>query len=87
MKMCFEVLLLSAHDHLLNDIPNLEKNCLELGLSKILAESRCGILKEEQDIIYNSSDTKFWIIDYTGRNQPFLVVVGAGSIPCVIVLD
>ncbi len=73
----------SAHDDLLNDIPKLERNCfLEQGLSKILTESWWGILKQEQNITDNSSDSKYWIIDNTGRSQPFL-----GSLPLVIALE
>ncbi len=49
MKMCFEVLLLSAHEQLLSGFNKFAKNCLlKIGLLKILAESWCGILKKEK---------------------------------------
>ncbi len=76
MKMCCEVLLPSAHEHLLSGVQKFAKNDLfEIGLPKILAESWCGILKKEKNIIDNSSDAKNWIIKYAGTNQPFLVAI------------
>ncbi len=59
MKMCCEVLLPSAHEHLLRGVPKFAKNCLlEILLPKIVAKSCCGILKKEKNIIDNSSDAK-----------------------------
>ncbi len=49
MKMCCEVLLPSAHEHLLNSVPKFAKNGqFEVVLPKFLAECRCGILKREK---------------------------------------
>ena len=49
MKMCCEVLLPSAHEHLLSGVQKFAKNDLfEIGLPKILAESWRGILKKEK---------------------------------------
>ncbi len=76
MKMYCEVLLPSAHEHLLSNVPKYAKNGpFEIGLPKILAESWCGILKNEKLLIDNSSDAKNWIIEYAGTNQPFLVAI------------
>ncbi len=76
IKMCCEVLLPSAHEHLLSGVPKYAKNGqFEVILPKFLAEFRCGILKKEKNLIDNSTDAKNWIIDYAGRNQPFLVAI------------
>ncbi len=49
MKMCCEVLLPSAHEHLLSGVQNFAKKGLfEIGLPKIFAESWCGILKKKK---------------------------------------
>ncbi len=49
MEMCCEVLLPSAHEHLLIGVPKYAKNGqFEIGLPKILAEAQCGILKKEK---------------------------------------
>ncbi len=74
--MCREVLLPSAHEHLLSGVPKYAKNGqFEVVLPKILAESWCCILKREKNVIDNSSDAKNWIIKYAGTNQPFLVAI------------
>ncbi len=31
--------------------------------------------KKEKNLIDNSSDSKIWIIEYAGKNQPFLVAI------------
>ncbi len=64
MKMCCEVLLLSAHEHLLSGVPKFSYGLLEIGLPKILFESQCGILNKEKDVIDNSTDANNWIVDY-----------------------
>ncbi len=49
MKMCCEVLLPSAREHLLSSVQKFAKNGLfEIVLPKFLAESQCGILKKEK---------------------------------------
>ncbi len=70
------MLLQSVHEHLLSGFPKLADNSLlEIGIPKILAESWCGILKMEPNVIDNSSNANNWIIDYAGRNQLFLVAI------------
>ncbi len=49
MKMCCEVLLPSAHKHLLKGVPQYAKRGqIEILLPKLLAETRCGILKKKK---------------------------------------
>ncbi len=44
-------------------------------LSKLLNDSRCGIIKKEEYFIDNSSDAKSWIMDQAFTEQPFLVAI------------
>ncbi len=57
-------------------MPKYAKNGqFEVVLPKFLAETRCGILKREKNVIDNSGDAKNWIIEHAGTNQPFLVAI------------
>ncbi len=68
MKMCCEVLLPSAHEHLLSGVPEFAKNGLfEIGIPEILAESWCGVLKKEKNVIDNSSDEKIGSLIMRGQ--------------------
>ncbi len=49
MKICCEVLHLSVHGQLLSSFTKIAKNfLLEIGLSKTLAKSWCGILNKKK---------------------------------------
>ncbi len=65
MKMCCEVLVPSWQDTLMKFIKNCTRHhTRESEMSKMLEDSRCGLLKKEQYYVDDSSDARSWIMGH-----------------------